>query len=239
MLKLSQLFYSPHIENKQVTLSEEESRHCIKVLRLKQGNEVHFTDGKGNLFLAKVADSHPKKCTLSIQKNIQQSPLPSYYIHIAIAPTKNADRMEWFVEKSVEFGVQEISFVQCDRSERKQIKLPRLQKIALSAMKQSLKFFLPQVNEMQPYKEFMSQLPADYQRFIAHLGEGERVFLKNEAQKQKKYCILIGPEGDFTPNEVTLALDKEFKAVSLGASRLRTETAGIAACHLLNLINEA
>lgn len=237
MLKLSQLFYSPEITNNQATLSEEESRHCVKVLRLKKNDEVHFTDGKGNLYLAAIAEPHAKKCVLDIRQNIAQVPPLPYNIHVVIAPTKNADRIEWFVEKSVEFGISQISFVQCDRSERKQIKLPRLQKIALSAMKQSLKFHFPQINEMISFKNFMANLAPDNERYIAHLNEGERFFLKDVAQKHRKYCILIGPEGDFTPNEVTLALNNEFKAVTLGNSRLRTETAGIAACHLLNIIN--
>ncbi|EAY26463.1 16S rRNA (uracil(1498)-N(3))-methyltransferase [Microscilla marina] len=238
MLKLSQLFYSPQTTHQQAILSEEESRHCVKVLRMKKNDELHLTDGKGNLFLAKIAEPHHKKCVLDIVRTIEQTPAPLYHIHVAIAPTKNIDRIEWFVEKSVEFGIQQISFVQCNRSERKQVKLPRIQKIALSAMKQSLKFFMPQINEMVSFKSFMANLTPDETRYVAHLNEGERVFLKDVAQKHQKYCILIGPEGDFTPDEVTLALNNEFKAVSLGNSRLRTETAGIAACHLLNIVNE-
>jgi 16S rRNA (uracil1498-N3)-methyltransferase len=238
MLKLSQLFYSTDIKQPQAILSEEESRHCVKVLRMKKNDELHLTDGKGNLFLATIADPHHKKCVLDITQTIEQHPAPAHHIHVAIAPTKNIDRIEWFVEKAVEFGVQQISFVQCARSERKQVKLPRIHKIALSAMKQSLKFFMPQIDEMISYKSFMADLAPDQNRYVAHLNEGERVFLKDVAQKQQKYCILIGPEGDFTPEEVTLALDNGFKAVSLGNSRLRTETAGIAACHLLNIVNE-
>lgn len=239
MPKLSQLFYSETVANNQAMLSEEESRHCIKVLRLKKGDEVYVTDGKGSLYITQIEEPNPKKCVLSIQKLEEKQSLPKHHIHIAIAPTKNIDRIEWFVEKAMEFGVQEISFIQCDRSERKQIKLPRIERIALSAMKQSLKFYLPQVHEMIGYQSFIKSLTPSDQRFIAHLNEGERFFLKNEAAKNQKYCILIGPEGDFTPNEVTLALDNGFKAVSLGQSRLRTETAGIAACHILNIINEA
>ena len=239
MPKLSQLFYSETVANNQAVLSEEESRHCIKVLRLKKGDEVYVTDGKGNLYITRIEDPNAKKCMLSIQKLEEKHPLPNHYIHIAIAPTKNIDRIEWFVEKAMEFGVQEISFIQCDRSERKQIKLPRIERIALSAMKQSLKFYLPKIHEMIGYQSFINSLTTNDQRFIAHLNEGERLFLKNEAVKNQKYCILIGPEGDFTPNEVTLALNNGFKAVSLGQSRLRTETAGIAACHILNIINEA
>ena len=239
MPKLSQLFYSNTITHNQAILSEEESRHCVKVLRLKKGDEVNFTDGQGKLYQARIEDANPKKCVLGIQKTLEEVPLPTHHIHIAIAPTKNIDRIEWFVEKAVEFGVQEISFIQCDRSERKQIKLPRVERIALSAMKQSLKFYLPQIHEMISFREFLKRIKNDEQLFVAHLNEGERLFLKDEATKNQPYCILIGPEGDFTPQEVTQAFDVGFKAVSLGQSRLRTETAGIAACHILNIINEA
>ncbi len=243
MSKLSQLFYSNVIANQQAVLSEEESRHCVKVLRLKKGDGVNFTDGDGNLYEARIEEANPKKCLLSIQKNLYQVAAPAHHIHLAIAPTKNIDRIEWFVEKAVEFGVQEISFIQGDRSERKQVKLPRIERIALSAMKQSLKFYLPQIHEMLRFREFLdknqSLWQAQDQLFIAHLNEGKRLFLKNEAYKNQKYCVLIGPEGDFTPQEVTLAVEAGFKAVSLGHSRLRTETAGIAACHILNIINEA
>ncbi|OJJ22413.1 16S rRNA (uracil(1498)-N(3))-methyltransferase [marine bacterium AO1-C] len=238
MPKLSQLFYSDTITNNQAILSEEESRHCVKVLRLKKGDEVNFTDGQGNVYRALIEEPNPKKCLLNIQQKVQESPLPTHHIHIAIAPTKNIDRIEWFVEKAVEFGVQEISFIQCDRSERKQVKLPRIERIALSAMKQSLKFYLPKIHEMKSFREFLAETTTHEQLFVAHLNEGERLFLKNEATMNQKYCILIGPEGDFTPQEVTLAFDAGFKAVSLGQSRLRTETAGIAACHILNIINE-
>ena len=239
MPKLSQLFYSHTIHNDQAILSEEESRHCVKVLRLKKGDEVNFTDGQGNLYQAHIEEANPKKCVLSIQKTLEQVSRSIHHIHIAIAPTKNIDRIEWFIEKAVEFGVQEISFIQCDRSERKQIKLPRIERIALSAMKQSLKFYLPKIHEMTGFREFLKEIIGNEQLFVAHLNEGERLFLKEEAVKNQQYCVLIGPEGDFTPQEVTQAIEAGFKAVSLGQSRLRTETAGIAACHILNIINEA
>ncbi len=230
------LFYNPDFTPAAPLLPEEEARHGIKVLRLATGDTVHITDGKGNLYEAQIASTDIKKCRVTITNTISQYGKRPYYIHLAVAPTKNADRTEWLVEKCVELGVDEISFIACEHSERRVFKTDRLEKIAIAAMKQSLKAYLPQLHEIKPYKQFMEQ-PFAGQTFIAHLEEGKREYLQIAAQKNNTYCVLIGPEGDFSPAEIQLAIEKKFLPVSLGESRLRTETAGIAACHILNLVN--
>ena len=230
-----QLFYEPNISNDEFHLNDEESRHCIKVLRKKKGDEINVVDGKGTFYLCVLIDDNQKKCLLRI-KNTRSETDKEYYIHIAIAPTKNLDRIEWFVEKAVEIGIDEISFVITKNSERRHLKIDRLEKKAVSAMKQSLKATLPKLNGPFPYSEFIkSELP--YQKFIGYVDIDNPIHLKNEAIANNQYCVLIGPEGDFTETELREAIDNEFKKVSLGTSRLRTETAGIVACHLLHIIN--
>lgn len=230
------LFYTPDIAGNHYTLSEDESKHAVRVLRLTAGETVQLVDGKGGLYEAKVTDPNPKRCQLEILKTETEFGKKPFRIHIAVAPTKNLDRMEWFVEKAVEIGVDEISFLKCARSERKELKLDRLEKIAVSAMKQSLKAYLPQLNELTPYRTFIASLPGVSETYIAHLEEGNRVDLKQIETSGKNYCILIGPEGDFTPEEIEMALVKGIKPVTLGESRLRTETAALVACHTLNLL---
>lgn len=230
------LFYNPDFTPISPLLAEEEARHGLKVLRLTTGDVVHITDGKGNLYEAQIDSTDTKKCRVAItdvQKEYGKRP---YTIRLAVAPTKNADRTEWLVEKCVELGVDEISFIACEHSERRVFKTDRLQKIAIAAMKQSLKAYLPQLHEIISFKQFIEQ-PLAGQKFIAHLEEGKREYLQLAARKNSTYYMLIGPEGDFSRNEIQLALEKEFLPVSLGESRLRTETAGMAACHILNLIN--
>jgi 16S rRNA (uracil1498-N3)-methyltransferase len=230
-----QLFYNPDFTIQAPSLPEEEARHCLKVLRMKKGDTLHITNGKGSIFETRLLTEDPKKCQLQIIST-QSEPKKPYTIHIAIAPTKNADRTEWMVEKCVELGVEELSFIACEHSERKFFKTDRVEKIAVAAMKQSLKSRLPAIHEIIPFKTFIEQ-PLPGQRFIAHLEEGKRELLQYIAQKDREYCVLIGPEGDFSPQEIRLAQGSGFVAVSLGESRLRTETAGIVACHILNLIN--
>jgi 16S rRNA (uracil1498-N3)-methyltransferase len=230
-----QLFYNPDFDTNTPSLPEEEARHCLKVLRMKKGDTVYITDGKGNIFETRLLTEDPKKCQLQIISTQSESEKP-YTIHIAIAPTKNADRTEWMVEKCVELGVDQITFIACEHSERKFFKTDRVEKIAVAAMKQSLKSRLPAIHEIVPFKKFIEQ-PLPEQKFIAHLEEGERKLLQHLAQKDKEYCVLIGPEGDFSPEEIRMAQARGFLPVSLGESRLRTETAGIVACHILNLIN--
>lgn len=232
------IFYEPGIKN-TLKLSEEESRHAIKVLRLTAGDLLYVVDGKGGYFKTQVSNAHEKRCELRILEEFPEFGKRDFYIHIAIAPTKNLDRIEWMVEKCVEIGVDEISFLQSRYSERKEIKIARIEKIAIGAMKQSLKAFLPKLNEMVRFEQFLkSDNFSGVQKFIAHLEESERKLLHHEIKTKEKYCILIGPEGDFSKEEISQAIASGFNPVSLGESRLRTETAGIVACHTLNLVNQ-
>lgn len=231
------LFYQPKISEGVNYLDEEESRHCVKVLRLKEEDKICVLDGIGGKHTATITSADHRKCTFDLVHS-EIDPLGRHHIHIVIAPTKNIDRIEWFVEKSVEIGVHEISFVFCDNSERKHFKTDRVIKKAVSAMKQSLKTHLPVVNEPVKLSEFIKCNDSkDTYRFIAYVDNTNPDLLLNFAKPDKNYCILIGPEGDFSEKELIQALDSNFKKISLGESRLRTETAGIAACHILNLIN--
>ncbi|MFY7825574.1 MAG: 16S rRNA (uracil(1498)-N(3))-methyltransferase [Flectobacillus sp.] len=231
------LFFQPEIQRLQ-QLSEDESRHAIKVLRLKERDEIHVIDGVGGLYRCEISKANDKKCEFSIlESKLDFGKLP-YHFHLVIAPTKNLDRIEWMVEKCVEIGISEISFIYTRYSERKEIKIPRIEKVAIGAMKQSLKAYLPQINEIQSWKTFLENLPQADIHLIAHLEEGERTLLKNIPMKNQHVCLLIGPEGDFSSEEITQALSKGFKPVSLGDSRLRTETAGLVACHTAHLLNQ-
>ena len=227
-----QLFYIQNPEN-EIILSAEESKHATKVLRKKEGDILNFTDGKGGFYKAKITVADTRKCRLEIISSEQKEKQHNYHLHIAIAPTKNMDRFEWFLEKATEIGIDEITPIICSRSERKVIKTERCSRILLSAMKQSLKFHLPKLNEAISLNDFIKQ---DYEgtKYIAHCEDGEKKDLKT-VNKAEKTIILIGPEGDFNQKEIDLALQNHFKAVSLGTSRLRTETAGIIAAHTINL----
>ncbi|RNI27840.1 16S rRNA (uracil(1498)-N(3))-methyltransferase [Rufibacter immobilis] len=232
------LFFTPDLQptDSCYTLSEEESKHCVRVLRLGKGDTVTLIDGRGGLFEAEIAEDNPKKAKLSILRYQPEYGKRPYKIHVAVAPTKNMDRMEWFVEKAVEMGIDEITFLQCARSERKNLNLDRLEKIAVSAMKQSLKAYLPVLHPFTRYADFLQQSQTG-QRFIAHLVEGqERQSLAKSVSGEDTYTILIGPEGDFSPEEVAQALQAGYKPVTLGQSRLRTETAALAACHTIHVV---
>ena len=230
-----QLFYEPNVSGDQFILNEEESRHCIKVLRKKQGENITVIDGNGNFITTQILDANPKKCLLKVLEIQSENP-KDFYIHIAIAPTKNIDRIEWFVEKVVEIGTDEISFISCQNSERKQIKMDRIEKKAISAMKQSIKANLPKLNDIQSFKDFINT-EWKSEKFIGFVDMANPDHLVHRAQKSSKYLILIGPEGDFTLDEVGLAVNRGYNKISLGQSRLRTETAGITACCILNLVN--
>jgi len=230
-----QLFYEPNAFGEQFNLNIEESRHCIKVLRKKEGDIITAIDGKGNFISSKILDANPKKCELQVLE-ITQEPSRDFYIHIAIAPTKSIDRIEWFVEKAAEIGVDEISFITCQNSERRQIKMDRIEKKAISAIKQSIKATLPKLNELQSFRDFISA-KNDSDKFIAFVDLENPNHLAHTVKKSSNCLIFIGPEGDFTSDEVELALSKGFQKISLGQSRLRTETAGISACCILNTIN--
>ena len=217
-------------------LSEEESKHAVRVLRLSVGDEVALVDGRGGLYVAAVAEANPKRCQLRISQHTHVAPRP-HFTHVAVAPTKNLDRMEWFVEKAVEIGVERITFLRCARSERRELKLERLEKIAVSALKQSGQAWLPQLDELTDYAAFLNTLSPDT-AFIAHLADGERTALSSVAAAGAGCCVLIGPEGDFTPAEIALARARGIRPVTLGASRLRTETAALAAVFTAHLCRE-
>ena len=227
-----QLFY---LENpkKEIRLTAEESKHAIKVLRKKEGDMLNFTDGKGNLYIGEVTIADSKRTSVRIVKSEQKPKQHNYYLHIAIAPTKNMYRFEWFLEKSTEIGIDEITPIICRRSERKVLKTERCNRILLSAMKQSLKLHLPKLNEIVTLKDFLKQ-DLEGEKYMAHCEESEKAALK-DAEIKENTIILIGPEGDFSPSEIEMALKNQFKAVSLGTSRLRTETAGIVAAHTIKI----
>jgi 16S rRNA (uracil1498-N3)-methyltransferase len=232
-----QLFYKPDISGSPVVLDETESRHCVKVLRLTEGDQVQFVDGKGGLYTAKITDASFKKCKLELIHKEKDYGKKSFHLHVAIAPTKNIDRFEWFLEKATEIGIDELTPVVSEHSERKIIHAERCEKILVSAIKQSVKAYLPKLNPLFSFDDFI-KIPVNGPAFIAHCGEGEKVHLKDLVHKNKNVLILIGPEGDFSEREITAAIEVGFREVSLGGSRLRTETAGIVACHIVNLINE-
>jgi 16S rRNA (uracil1498-N3)-methyltransferase len=229
------LFYQPDLPNGALYLDEDEAHHAVKVFRLAEGDSIEVTDGKGTLYTCRITKTEARKCSFEITHKFIQ-PSKSYFIHIAIAPTKNNDRMEWFVEKATEIGVDQISFLLCQKSERRNINLERFQKQAISAMKQSHQSFLPLLSPLENFKHIMEQ-EAD-QKFIAYVDHENPDHLKDIALKEKKYLILIGPEGDFSKEELNLAEQKGFQKISLGPNRLRSETAGLAACHILNLMNQ-
>ncbi|MBF9239560.1 16S rRNA (uracil(1498)-N(3))-methyltransferase [Hymenobacter sp. BT683] len=229
-------FYAPDLTGPTYTLPEDESKHAVRVLRLGTGDVVELLDGRGSRYDAAVADANPKRCQLRITQH-ESMPPRSYFTHVAVAPTKNLDRMEWFVEKAVEIGVERITFLRCARSERRELKLDRLEKIAISAMKQSGQAWLPQLDEMTDYAAFVGAAASET-TFIAHLEEGERTALTQVAATGNGCCVLIGPEGDFTPAEIELALSRGIRPVTLGSSRLRTETAALAAVFTVHLVRE-
>lgn len=247
-----QLFYQPIINPEtEFTLPEDEAKHFLKVLRMQIGDILHLTDGKGNLAEATIMADNPKKCKLQIKKITKIEKPYTHYTHIAIAPTKNADRIEWFVEKCVEIGIDEISFLQTEHTERNYFNVDRIEKKAISAMKQSLKFYLPVINAPVNLSNFLKNNHSLVQSaansgheslkkefFIAYMSKIKPKTLFQAASKNATICVLIGPEGDFSPNEVAEAFQFGYQGVSLGNSRLRTETAGVVACHTLQLLNE-
>lgn len=230
------LFYTPDITDKYFSLSEVESKHCIKVLRLSEGDTIYLVDGKGGFYETQITENHPKKCTVKVVDKKTEFGKLNYELHIAIAPVKNIDRFEWFLEKSTEIGINEITPLLCRYSERKTIKEERLNKIITSAMKQSIKAYHPTLNPMLSFNEFIKR-PYDGNKHIAHCDSSDKELLKNLVSKGENNLILIGPEGDFSKEEIELAIKNGFIETSLGYSRLRTETAGVVACHTVNLMN--
>lgn len=233
-----QLFFLPNISPNAAegSFDEEESRHICKTLRKQIGDRIHITDGQGTLFAAKILDNHFKKCSFVVEKS-DFFPPETPHIHLAVAPTKAVERFEWLVEKASEAGAARITPVYCEHSERTHLKPERLQKIAVGAMKQSLRYYLPIIDKAIHFKEFMTSSLHGSQKFIAHCMDGHKQPLQ-AAKPITDATILIGPEGDFTTSELELALEKSFIPISLGRARLRTETAALAACFIASLGNE-
>ena len=233
-----QLFYTPHISEteKSFVFDKEESKHIVKVLRKKESDILFVTNGLGYLFKTKIALASDSKCTVTIE-SFEKLETPKFRLHLAVAPTKMNERFEWFLEKATEIGIQEITPIICDHSERKIIKIDRFQKIIESAMKQSLHYYLPILNQPISYKEFIKK-ELKGQKFIAHCEETDKKSLKNQLQPNSDVTLLIGPEGDFSVKEIQMALDNTFIPVTLGNTRLRTETAALVACHSVVYSNE-
>ncbi len=229
-----QLFYAPDIDSDHYRFGREESRHLAKVLRLHSGDELHVTNGKGLMMKARLVDDNPKAAVIEIIEK-QQVPAPRVNIQMAVAPTKNIDRYEWFLEKATEIGVSVITPILCAHSERKVIRTDRLEKVITSAMKQSLKAHHPELHDLVKFKDFLESVDAE-KKYIAHLDLEQPTQLKEVYNKAQDVVILIGPEGDFSPEEVKLAEEFGFEKVALGMSRLRTETAALVACHTINLL---
>lgn len=231
------IFYTPDLNSDTFILNEEESRHCSKVLRLGLGDIVHLIDGRGGLYEAEISAISKKNVQLKVIRTQAEYGKRNHHLHIAIAPTKNIDRLEWFLEKATEIGIDEITPLICDRSERKIVKEDRLDKVITSAVKQSLTAYHPQLNKTTSFLELMKQEFAG-ERLIAHcMDDSAKQFINEIVSKYQSYLILIGPEGDFSPTELNAALQNGFKPVTLGTTRLRTETAALAACFEVNYIN--
>lgn len=230
-----QIFYTPDITGLEYTFSEDESKHAIRVLRLNLGEEVHLVDGKGNFFEAIISDAHPKRCKILVKNVINNYEKRNYHLHIAISPLKNPDRFEWFLEKATEIGIDEITPLLCERSEKKNVNPDRSNRIIESAMKQSIKAFHPVLHPLTKVSDLVKAAAEDVKMIAC--CEGNRRFIRECYKPGQQAIILIGPEGDFTDEEVSLAQSNGFIPVSMGESRLRTETAGIVACQSVGFLN--
>ena len=231
------LFYNKDLteDDSRLIIEREESRHLVRVLRKKVGDTIYVTNGKGILFTTKIDVINKNNTELKIINSKKESKT-KFHINIAVAPTKNNDRIEWFIEKSTEIGINTISTILCEKSERKKIKMDRLEKISISAMKQSLQLHKPIIQELVSFEEFIKNCKSE-DKFIAHCKESKKLFLNNCRLKAKTISVLIGPEGGFSDNEIELAEKHGFISVSLGNNRLRTETAAIAATQILSAYN--
>ncbi len=229
------IFYSPDVKH-TLQLPEQESRHCVKVLRMKEGDKLIVTNGKGFFYNCTLLQAHQKHCLLSIDKEISQPKLWNFNLQIAFAPTKNIDRIEWFAEKATEIGTDRFTPLLCRFSERKELKTERLEKIVVSAMKQSQQAVMPIIDEMISFEKFIRQ-PFNGHKFIAHCYPLRKTPLANAYRKGENALILIGPEGDFSEQEVQDAVTLGYEPVSLGENRLRTETACLVATHTIHVIN--
>ncbi|MBK9731975.1 MAG: 16S rRNA (uracil(1498)-N(3))-methyltransferase [Chitinophagaceae bacterium] len=238
-----ELYLASKIENEQIFLGEEESHHCIQVMRHHAGDLLEVTDGRGKKLTASVINENRRACVLEVVEVIETVPGSNTHVHLAIAPTKNMDRFEWMLEKATEIGIDEITPIVCQRSERSQIKSDRLNKLLVAAMKQSLRCWLPVLHQPIKFADFLSNNASIYTddqenfKAIFHCQQKGLPLLKQIFQPKKKVLLLIGPEGDFTMEEIRLAEEKGFQALSLGNARLRTETAGIVAIHTIQLLS--
>ncbi|MFK7983302.1 MAG: 16S rRNA (uracil(1498)-N(3))-methyltransferase [Saprospiraceae bacterium] len=230
------LFYTNNIDGNIAHLDVEQARHCVQVLRKKEGDAISFVDGEGGFYEGLIQETGKKKCVIQILKTHHAYQKRPFNLHIAIAPTKNINRLEWFLEKATEIGIDEITPIICHHSERRKVRTDRLQKILIAAMKQSLKAYLPQLNEPLPFKQFIQIPRTNYSKYIAQ--GAENIPLKDNYRAPNNVLVVIGPEGDFSKQELGMAFANNFQGVNLGNSRLRTETAGMVACHTLNLLNE-
>lgn len=235
------MYFSPTILS-TLTLPEEESQHCVQVLRAKAGDRVQITDGVGTIYEAEITNPHRKHCEVRILSESHPAPLHEGRVHLAVAPTKNIDRIEWLIEKCTEMGVDELTLLLCQHSERKTVNEERLQKIIVSAAKQSLKATFPVFHGLKPLSEVLHGA-TETDRLIAHCADGyeanpHKFALQNRITRGHSVLILIGPEGDFSDKEIAEALSLGYQPVSLGKARLRTETAGMVACHTALLLNE-
>jgi 16S rRNA (uracil1498-N3)-methyltransferase len=232
-----QLFFQENITPPLVTLDQDESKHLTRVLRKKQGDLISMTNGKGQLFECVILEANPSKTTLKVMKTTEV-PEEDFFIHLAIAPTKSPDRMEWMVEKITEIGFHELTLLETMNSERSFLKTDRLEKKIISACKQSLKYRIPILNPISKLDSILESKKFEaHQKFIAYVDEHHDHHLFDSAKSKGKYLILIGPEGDFDPSEIKKALSNGFQPVSLGRSRLRTETAGLSAVEMLQILN--
>ncbi|MBI5917462.1 MAG: 16S rRNA (uracil(1498)-N(3))-methyltransferase [Bacteroidetes bacterium] len=234
------LFYTTDIRGGSAWFSEEEARHCSQVLRRKTGDVVQFLDGLGGWYEGVISEVNKRQVVVEVTDRRAGTDLRNFRLHLAIAPTKNIDRFEWFLEKATEIGIHEITPLQTGHSERTKLRYDRLEKILLAAMKQSMRTWLPKLNELTDFEHFIkkTETPDGHARFIAHCREENLPHLKNNCPAATDVTLLIGPEGDFSPAEISLANEAGFKNISLGTARLRTETAGIVACHIINLLND-
>jgi len=235
-----QLFYAPDLTPPLHTLTEEESKHCIRVLRLGRGDTLHITDGRGNLYRCRIDDDHPKRCTVRVVAAASEWERRPYRLEMAVAPTKNADRFEWFLEKATEVGVDVFVPLETEHSERRVFRPERAGKVITAAMKQSLKAYRPELRGLTPFRTLV-ETPFDGRRFIAHCDAPRtaagKIYLPSALRAGEAAQILIGPEGDFSPGEVDFALSRGFEEITLGPQRLRTETAAVAAAVMVAVVN--
>lgn len=231
------IFFKPGVQAGEIQLNEEESKHCIRVLRMRLNDTVHLVDGAGGYYYARITDPNPKNCSLAVYQSFKEFKRRDYRLTIAIAPTKNIERFEWFLEKATEIGVDRIIPVVCKQSERQIIKPERLIKILIEAIKQSGQAYLPQLQELTGFDNFIKQ-NTDDKMLIAFCTEDQKRLLKSVINPGENITILIGPEGDFTREEIKVAFDSGYTGISLGQNRLRTETAGVVAAHTVALVNQ-